>query len=321
MCAASVRFSRHRFLKTYDLTFLAEMFSLDARQHLVTSPSSNFVDHLQTLSVLSLFETTRGAGFQAWHDISKFSDTRDEASLLMMAATASSLLRVVATDLHRAQGSRTALTLVERYVRAAELLQSLGQRTLKFHAPGTVLPMASTPEIENTFNVSEVLISLLSILLRIQHFSDVDYTKHTPAPWALTSTFMSVRHELDRLSLFHGGTISFNPEDFENNLNEENGTGEHILCSLTWHCCVVMLNRIFLPIQLVSPQPGDQTATTNTFDPTQVATFPTAPRAFLQERITTCINSANSIARICSRILSKGVFFLVSTIIRVLLAK
>lgn len=72
MCAVSVKYSRHRLVKMSDMK-LAEGFALDSRQVLRTfSPVQNPLEKAQTLAILSIYESARGAGFQAWYDISEW---------------------------------------------------------------------------------------------------------------------------------------------------------------------------------------------------------------------------------------------------------
>lgn len=79
ICSISVRFTRHRSLRSGDL---GNEFALDARATLSASqahqnglkthnPESQ-LDQVLTLCTLSMYEAHRGNGLQAWFDISEY---------------------------------------------------------------------------------------------------------------------------------------------------------------------------------------------------------------------------------------------------------
>lgn len=71
MCAVGLRYSRH---KSTQATLLDEALVADAREELSMSQDTGECARFQrllTVSVLSLCETYRGNGLQAWYDLSE----------------------------------------------------------------------------------------------------------------------------------------------------------------------------------------------------------------------------------------------------------
>ncbi len=71
MCAASVKFSRNRLLKTRCAKEMAEIFANEARNELEDELHDQFqIDRVQCLAILAMFELNEGHNSQALYDLS-----------------------------------------------------------------------------------------------------------------------------------------------------------------------------------------------------------------------------------------------------------
>lgn len=199
---------------------------------------------------------------------------------------------------------------VESYLKFSELTHSLGQRTLRVHDPrgGLGIDHLESPE-QPTPNI---LHKLLSLLLHLQRLVADGFDEQCPAPWATGSQFMSMKRRLDNVSLRFSEDIIYNETRFQRLCSEGQDAGNYLLYALLWNCCGLNLNRSFLPIRLEkgSQSLGSDQDVPYNQSPTWIR-FPSAPDAFLRERISRCLTSACNIARICENAFENNVFMLV----------
>lgn len=204
--------------------------------------------------------------------------------------------------------------MIKHYASLAEVFPTLGHRRLSIHKPILTQAVQEEDGFDNEEvapNVASVLTRLFDLVLRVHNLLQVDFTKQLPAPWSPESEFTSIKRELDVIKIRHDAEISFTEDIFLQLLEGENGAGEYLMCSLTWHYCVVLMNRVFLPIRM---NQGNEDSQSGTSDKVKKLNFPSGPKSFLQERAAACYGSANSIVRICTQVLCTNPLMLVSNL-------
>lgn len=205
--------------------------------------------------------------------------------------------------------------MVKHYTALAEIFPTLGHPGLSIHKSFlSHMPRDNDGSDREgvVHNIVLVLTKLFDIVLRLHSLLQLDFTKQLPAPWSSSSEFTSIKRELDVLQVRFDAEISFTEDRFIRFLREENGAGEYLMCSLTWHYCVMLMNRVFLPIRVNLGNGEVQPGSPSYASMNKVLNFPSGPRSFLQERATACYASANSIVRICNQVLSNDPSMLVS---------
>lgn len=204
---------------------------------------------------------------------------------------------------------------MKRHATLAEIFPTLGHRKLSIHKLflSHLLREDEKFDMEGVApNIAFVLSKLFDLVLRVHSLLQVDFTKHLPAPWSPSSEFTSIKRQLDTLQVRFNEEINFTEQTFLHFSTEEGGAGEYLMCSLTWHYCVILMNRVFLPIRINLGTENTDPGTPSTRSMMKKLYFPSGPRSFLQERATACYTSANSIVRICSLVLKIDPFMLVS---------
>ncbi|KAH8902421.1 hypothetical protein BR93DRAFT_236705 [Coniochaeta sp. PMI_546] len=302
MCAASTRYSQHATSRGFTI---GEAFAADAREALA-SPSPNIdvenarFQQLLSLSVLSLHETSRGNGLQAWYD--------------MTAATA--VLSSFRHDVATAQDAqlRSGLDMVASFLRVASVLHSIGQSV---HST-TISSMDLSTSLEDTSLLlgasfsPGILVRLSDLMARCIAFSRKDQTKLTPAPWSRDSTYMALKKELDVLYIIHGANRAVDIETLELLQRQELGAGYYILCISMLHVMRMLLDAVFVPIPLVPitnlAHNGDRDSTVSPTSrrlstPRKSMYFPAAPRVFWCERMAWCARSARAVTLLCQLIM------------------
>jgi hypothetical protein len=234
-----------------------------------------------------------------------------------MSAAASSFASSIDPKENRSQEEVQSIEILKRHAAVAEILSTFGHPRLSIHKTF----LSHIPRDSDEFNregvapnIDLVLLKLFDIVLRVHSLLQVDFTKQLPAPWSPTSEFTCIKRELDVLQVRFDAEISFTEEMFLHFLAEENGAGEYLMCSLTWHYCVILMNRVFLPIRVNLGNENGLPGSPMFASMIKKLNFPSGPRSFLQERATACYASANSIVRICNQVLSNDPFMLVSNL-------
>ncbi|KAF3797071.1 hypothetical protein GCG54_00009039, partial [Colletotrichum gloeosporioides] len=261
-----VRFSVHKAVKEPSASRLAKNFERSARCQVdLSSAAGSEPSTVPTYCVLIEYSISRGDGRQAWMDLGKF--------------------------------------LVTIYLEISETMISFSHCSLQLRCP------TRKDQIDQEHNDGTrsnrfltQLLELLQLFVRIQHYCSAGFSKQNPPPWSLHSTFRTYQVELEQLVLqrleqLHPGSSE------DEHLPQEQRT-QSAMCSLIWHCCVICLNRTFLPItertMLDDVNSGASSRQLN---------FPAAPQLFVEERLSRCQASAVAICTICKELVWQGDFF------------
>lgn len=249
-----------------------------------------------------------------------------------MSRTATALK--LATSLKcRADGAldsnlNASLNLACRYLEFAELLHITDQAmqipsfavTTTSFIDETCQAGTPVPDCPALQNKTPLFASLLALWKRVSLFSQQNIIEMVPAPWGRASEFLALKQDLDSLSMWHSGQLLFYPERLQhhtaNDGNEDGNVGEYLLSLAILHGSIILLNRPFLPIGVISRAQKQSHRRRSAEDEGKDAKidmeFPAAPRFFLRERALSCIRSARAVTLICESILSQGLI-LVST--------
>ena len=195
------------------------------------------------------------------------------------------------------------LAAAEKYLAVAQLTHRLGHPALLPLCDGP--PDIPGPETQCIL-VSEPSphLKLLGILVRAYYLWSKPFTEQNPLPWGPRSRFRLLQDELEEYLLRHPDTFRFVLSTPREDSKEEDL--ERSVTSLIWHCCVIILNRTFLPIPERTPGEGKGESSVRCVD------FPGAPPLFLKERIHRCESSADAIFGISRDIIRGGGFYSVS---------
>lgn len=142
------------------------------------------------------------------------------------------------------------------------------------------------------------LTQLFELQIRIQGFCDSQLHLPPQNHWHSNSEFRDLQAELDEYLLQKPD--EFCSTQFMLHQWIDKGSIEYIHCALIWHCCAMILNRTFLPIRTVDAEG------------TGCLRHPTVPKHFSIERRNVCFASANTVATICSEVMTNGSTFPVS---------
>ncbi|KAJ6186506.1 hypothetical protein N7519_007807 [Penicillium mononematosum] len=290
VCACSVRFSVHKAARGPSTHRLDEQLEQRARAQLAVScPLGQDLGELQSYCVLIEYAASRGNGRRAWVDI----------------AIARSMLQIARARANMSTQELQALDRVQRYLDIVEASHCIGQVTLQ--PPYGIWDAQRKLSLQDSHENESLsrFLELLHIFTRIQGLCSISFFNHDPPPWSIDSAFRGIQSELERILLHWPDqfrTTTSSPPDWS-----RDNDAESALCSLIWHCCVIVLNRTFLPIPQIAEADGRNSQGTR-----KCVCFPGAPGLFLEERIHRCKASAAAICNICSDLIASGDFFYMS---------
>ncbi|KAB5580364.1 hypothetical protein GE09DRAFT_435504 [Coniochaeta sp. 2T2.1] len=296
MCASGMRFSVHKAVRACQSPELADVVEKETQRCLRASRATwQQIDSVKTVCILVDYEASRAHGRQAWINIAM------GRSLVQLARSARDL---------DAEQTRV-LDVAERYLAITQTSHSLGHRHLQPRAEKVHkrprLHCAPCPED------CPHLIELLEIFASVHRLCLTPFREHNPAPWAAGSEFRALQDELEEYLLRHPVTFRFgsnSPSAGFNAKQRKQGDLDASISSMVWHCCVIALNRTFLPIPERRPWTdggaGGQNKPTTLHS---VIEFPGAPPLFLNERVHRCESSADAICSISRDVIKNGGFY------------
>ncbi|KAJ5498164.1 fungal-specific transcription factor domain-containing protein [Penicillium expansum] len=129
--------------------------------------------------------------------------------------------------------------------------------------------------------------------------------EQNPPPWTLNSEFRALQDDLEEYLLRHPSTFRFGSNSPSSRPSKQEDLDASI-SSMIWHCCVIILNRTFLPIPERRPQTTEDGGQE---PPIRCIEFPNAPPLFLKERIYRCESSADAICDISQNVIRNGGFY------------
>lgn len=142
---------------------------------------------------------------------------------------------------------------------------------------------------------------LLKLLIQIQQLS----SEPDHPPWHKDSQFQKFQLEIDGHLIRHPEGFSLNGDALKT--LSAGGFFETILSAFVWHCCVISLNRIFLPIPVLK-----RNLSAGESNQKYLLRYPSAPNTFLAEKINVCMASATTASILCQELLECGSVMLVS---------
>lgn len=197
---------------------------------------------------------------------------------------------------------------VQKYLEISEMMITFSHSSLQPRCPTWNDQSDQEPNCDTSINqFFTQLLELLQLYARIQLYCSSRFSKQNPPPWSPHSTFRTYQVELEQLVLqrlerLHPGSSE------DEHLPREQRT-QSAMCSLIWHCCVICLNRNFLPIpKRTGPDHENSEASSRQLK------FPVAPQLFVEEILHRCQASAVAICTICKGLVWQGDFFRVSYI-------
>lgn len=226
--------------------------------------------------------------------------------MLTSTAMGRSLVQLARSDSELDAEQIQVLSVAERYLAIAQASHCLGHRHLQ---PSSSRP-AKRPRLECAPCPEDCphLVELLELLSCINQLCLTPFKEQNPPPWTLNSEFRALQDDLEEYLLRHPSTFRFgsnSPSGRPSRLEDLDAS----ISSMVWHCCVIVLNRTFLPI----PERRPQSAEDGGQDlPIRCVEFPEAPPLFLKERIYRCESSADAICDISQDVIRNGGFYSVS---------
>lgn len=218
-----------------------------------------------------------------------------------LQATARSLLQLSALQNSLSPEISNVLKIASTHLLIFERLLCLGYPSL---LPSIKLDSEESKSLDSSWKLAS---RLLDLLIHIQRSSSAWVTENNPAPWAPNSKFIDAVNKADGYMMREFDGLRFDSKSICSMLEKRKSAAPHIISLLAWHCCIVLLNRVFLPI------PQLNKTRTETSEPKEktMLTFPNAPKAFLAERIRTCEASSTIICNISRTIVSSENLFMV----------
>ncbi|KGO73525.1 Protein of unknown function DUF3468 [Penicillium expansum] len=283
-----IRFTVHKAARGPHAQGLAESMEREARKCIqASSVTWQQVNNVKTMCVLIDYEASRAHGRQAWIDIAM------GRSLVQLARSHNEL------DAEQTQ----VLTVAERYLAIAQASHCLGHRHLQ---PLSSRP-ANRPRLECAPCPEDCphLVELLELLACIHQLCLTPFKEQNPPPWTLNSEFRALQDDLEEYLLRHPSTFRFGSNSPSSRPSKQEDLDASI-SSMIWHCCVIILNRTFLPIPERRPQTTEDGGQE---PPIRCIEFPNAPPLFLKERIYRCESSADAICDISQNVIRNGGFY------------
>lgn len=184
--------------------------------------------------------------------------------------------------------------MVGDFLRITKMYHLLGNHGLSSHA--------LICGVDNRDPDRTQLFQLLQLAVRVQEFERSSSVEALPYHWHSESEFRRLQSALDQYLLQQPGEFCATREILRGWLAQ--GSLEPVHCTLVWHYCTILLNRIFLPIRRRRPHADDGSP--------DVIHYPAAPKHFLVERKNVCEAAASTISTICNEVMRVGYFFPVS---------
>ncbi|KAF9888966.1 hypothetical protein FE257_008136 [Aspergillus nanangensis] len=274
----------------------AESIAHEARKCIRTSNiPQDQVNNIQIICVLIEYEASQAHGRQAWIDIGETN------------CIAPRFVQLAISDFDFDSKHIDFLAAAERYLCIAQASHSLGHRHLQ---PSDSRP-GQRPRLDYLSCPEECphLVELLEVLACIYQLCLTPFSEQNPLPWTAESKFQALQDELEEYLLRHPNTFFFGSNTAPSH-DPRPPDMEVCVSSMIWHCCVIVLNRIFLPI----PDRGHRIAAEAGQEPAdRYAQFPKAPPLFLKEKSHRCASSADAICDISRDIIRNGGFYSVTS--------
>ncbi|KAF1732155.1 Filamentous growth regulator 27 [Beauveria bassiana] len=291
-CASAVRFSVHKAINGPSARQFADSIAREARNCIrISNDATTQVNTIKSTCILVDYSASKAHGRQAWADI----------------AMGQALVQLARLDCKMDAEGEDALNATERYLAAAQLTHCLGHPRLYppcLRPEGKSKPDAKCANLERG---SLDLVNLLEILVRVYQLQSVPVKEQKPPPWAPHSKYRALQNELEEHLLHYPDTFRLFARSRPRDLKEPDI--DELISSLMWHCCVVVLNRPFLPILARISEEGriDQIA--------KKVYFPGAPHLFVKEKVYRCEASADAIFNISRNIVRANVFHSYATLV------
>ncbi|PHH62087.1 hypothetical protein CDD81_7580 [Ophiocordyceps australis] len=266
MCCCSLRFSVHTAVRGQRGRSVAQTLAQEARARIGASSCPwQQLDSVRTLCILADYEAGCRRGRRAWMDIAL------GRSLVQLAK---------ATDRHLLLPDDAAvLSKAELHLDTMQVLHSLGHANLE--------PVLSEPaSLANHLPSSAAAhrsLHLVQVLARVVKL----VSSPLAPPCTRDSHFQRLQDELDQHLVQHTSTFGLEYFARPESLHA-------FMPSLIWHCCAIVLNRVFLPVS------NGCGAYAQSLD------YPHAPPLFVKERVRRCDASANAVSNLARQIISRG---------------
>ncbi|PQK12787.1 hypothetical protein BB8028_0003g14020 [Beauveria bassiana] len=291
-CASAVRFSVHKAINGPSARQFADSIAREARNCIrISNDATTQVNTIKSICILVDYSASKARGRQAWADI----------------AMGQALVQLARLDCEMDAEGGDALNAAERYLAAAQLTHCLGHPRLY---PPCLRPEGKSKPDSKCANLergSPDLVSLLEILVRVYQLQSVPVKEQKPPPWAPHSKYRALQNELEEHLLHYPDTFRLFARSRRRDLKEPDI--DELISSLMWHCCVVVLNRPFLPILARTSEEGriDQIV--------KKVYFPGAPHLFVKEKVYRCEASADAIFNISRNIVRANIFHSYATLV------
>lgn len=291
MCAASAPYSRHSSCRKLPLR---HRFAEDAREGLASlglHDKHSRYQQLLTLSILSLYESSRGNGLQAWYDLT----------------TATSVLFTLRYSLSAPEDDQIfkELDTIHNYLQLSLVCHSIGNQVRP-----TLVNLTNIQALDDNGSSTSgrlfsprVLLDLANLMQQCMDFSHKDLAKLVPAPWSRNSLFATLKRRLDTVHVTYVGDSALSdPETLELLQGQEGGEGNYVLCISMIHSARIMLEAVFIPVTVQTTSPFNVQAAPNAEKPAssrRLVYFPAAPHSFCCERLAACLRSARVLTSLC----------------------
>lgn len=197
------------------------------------------------------------------------------------------------------------LSIADHYLAITQVSHCLGRRDLQQSSSRSAKRQKLEPQCLPCPEGCPHLLELLKVLAHIHQLCLTPFQEQRPLPWSANSEFRELQDELEEYLLRHPNTFRFGPDSPSSHSRQ--GDLDASISSLIWHCCVIVLNRTFLPI------PQRSKTMSNGQEPSiRCVEFPGAPSLFLKERIHRCESSADAICDITQEVIKNGGFHTVT---------
>ncbi|KAH7140882.1 hypothetical protein EDB81DRAFT_799062 [Dactylonectria macrodidyma] len=280
LCLVSARYSSHEYISRERSSLSGNQIASKCRL-MLSEPGTakHHLDSMLSLCALALHEASNGNGAQAWCDIGLAQNTIPLISTWNLSDISSTVFR-------------TGCDFII-WVRAGFAFGN-SSLTSSISAYNTILSVINDSGPYTQTNIRDAT----KLLLNCVEYATQETQDDTIHPWQHGSTFSKLKLSLDQFSITIAQTFDLDPRAWESSLTVRSELAVETILSLIRDCCIILLNRAFLPI---SPQ-------TQVDDEDQTQ----PPRMFLQGRIHACEASAESIYELCTVLISTQIFILPS---------